>query len=828
MKSFKRLLALLLAVMMLVPAASAEEGLLILPAGLKRIEDQAFYGVYDIAKVIVPEGTESIGSEAFAWSSLREITLPASVTFIADDAFEGCWQVAVTAPEGSYAREWAKEQGLPITGVTAAPTSAPTPTPTATQTATPTPTPAVTPTVTPTAAATATPEPDLSDTPVASFRYTLSNGNCIITGFTGSETDIRIPAFIENCPVVKVGSYAFYNNATIHSVVIPNSVQAVATYAFGHCNSLKSVTLPSSLNTLDDFAFASCTSLENISIPYGTKTIGIRAFTGCSALQELSIPGSVTTIELAAFEYCSGLKKVLFSSGVTTIADSMFSHCTNLTAVYIPSSVTTISNNAFASCSSLQKISIPSSVSFIGYHAFYGCRALDTVVLSHGVASLGKAAFGYCTSLEEITIPGSVSSVEDTFEYCSSLKRVYFADGVQSLNGYLFRSCTALEQIVITGSVTYIDYGIDIDAPQPISVYASAGTYAYTWFSKFSQYTVIDSILDIPTTGTEPLPEEYYEVIRKYCMDGQTYIEATLIRDYNGVSAGTSVFGRYFFMNEEGKVITDAATLSKLFTVSMYASTEDTIRNALSGWKTASTTWTECVVDFLNGEEASKLLGNFVATSIKGFLGNWIGVMTDINKYLSDKDTLKTLGLVGNIRNLTNHLWDMTDVALAYPTRNDSGYYDYHKAAAMLEYYGYCYVYYKAAQSLCMPIIDNILQKYSDGWDLNFDRMIRACLSFGDSAVTSEFPFMGPTLKCVEAWLLGDDAAESAMSILMACITEDAVSIPLNAFAGSLMALSDVTGVDPSLRDELLDPFYLTVSEMENTQLYANHQLLAQ
>ena len=66
-----------------------------LPAGLREIEAEAFAGALFEA-VIIPDGCASIGSRAFAdCPNLRYIRIPASVTFVADDSFEGCGPVAV-------------------------------------------------------------------------------------------------------------------------------------------------------------------------------------------------------------------------------------------------------------------------------------------------------------------------------------------------------------------------------------------------------------------------------------------------------------------------------------------------------------------------------------------------------------------------------------------------------------------------------------------------------------------------------------------------------------------------------------------------------------
>ena len=83
-----------------------------LPSGLKEIDAEAFLNV-SAQVVIVPDGCESIGARAFSGStSLSMIEIPASVTFIAPDAFDSCTNVVIRTTPGSYASRYAAEHGL--------------------------------------------------------------------------------------------------------------------------------------------------------------------------------------------------------------------------------------------------------------------------------------------------------------------------------------------------------------------------------------------------------------------------------------------------------------------------------------------------------------------------------------------------------------------------------------------------------------------------------------------------------------------------------------------------------------------------------------------
>jgi len=103
----------MLAIMLLCAdvCAVAEQAVLRLPAKLNTIEERAFFGAESLERVIVAEGVTEIASLAFANSSLKEISLPASLVSIEDDVFSGCSGLKVRAPKGSFAYNWAVERG---------------------------------------------------------------------------------------------------------------------------------------------------------------------------------------------------------------------------------------------------------------------------------------------------------------------------------------------------------------------------------------------------------------------------------------------------------------------------------------------------------------------------------------------------------------------------------------------------------------------------------------------------------------------------------------------------------------------------------------------
>jgi hypothetical protein len=187
-------------------------------------------------------------------------------------------------------------------------------------------------------------------TPVAvqaQFTYTTNNGTITITGYTGTNLDVVIPITINGLPVTSIGTNAF-QQASINTVSIPDSV----------------------INIGDD-AFSLCTSLTNVVIPNGVTSIGDEMFYGCSSLANVAVANSVTNI-----------------------GDSAFFYCTSLTSISIPNNVSSIGDGAFYSCTGLNSVTIPESVTSIKDRAFYACEALTNVFFRGNAPSSGTEVFG--------------------------------------------------------------------------------------------------------------------------------------------------------------------------------------------------------------------------------------------------------------------------------------------------------------------------------------------------------------------------------------------------------------------------------------------------
>ena len=243
------------------------------------------------------------------------------------------------------------------------------------------------------------------------IKYSISNNEVLITGYSGHDEVLYLPNKIEGYSVTSIASYAFRECHSLKKIVIPDSVTDIGIYAFSNCSSLENIEIPNSVTYIGGAAFSNCTRLKSIEIPNSVTSIGNDAFSNCTRLKSIEIPNSVTSIGDYTFEKCISLESIKIPNSVTSIREALFNRCTSLESIEIPDSVISIGRYAFSNCTRLKSIKIPNTVKSISDYTFYYCDNLRSVKLPNGLISIGKNAFIFCTSLDSIKIPNSVASI---------------------------------------------------------------------------------------------------------------------------------------------------------------------------------------------------------------------------------------------------------------------------------------------------------------------------------------------------------------------------------------------------------------------------------
>lgn len=84
------------------------------PYSLTSVEDEAFQGS-SLNTIVFFDNLQTIREKAFAGTDkLKYIYLPASVEYIAGDAFDHSKQLTFFGEKGSYAEDWAKKNKFPF------------------------------------------------------------------------------------------------------------------------------------------------------------------------------------------------------------------------------------------------------------------------------------------------------------------------------------------------------------------------------------------------------------------------------------------------------------------------------------------------------------------------------------------------------------------------------------------------------------------------------------------------------------------------------------------------------------------------------------------
>ena len=253
--------------------------------------------------------------------------------------------------------------------------------------------------------------------------------------------------------VKEIGANAFEKCYSLREITIPNGVTKINYSAFKLCTSLHSIVIPNSVMFLGDYAFARCGELSEIIISNKIKDIRVGTFSGCSNLKSIIIPESVIDIEEFSFNECKQLESVYISDGITNIGDYSFYGCSSITNIRFPKGLKKIGHHAFEKCRSIVSCELPDGLSEIGNNSFQHCDSLFSMAIPQSVQNIGELAFNSCTSLASIDLPDSLTSINRYTFGGSGLKSVTIPNGVKTIGEYSFVGCESLTSISIPDDV---------------------------------------------------------------------------------------------------------------------------------------------------------------------------------------------------------------------------------------------------------------------------------------------------------------------------------------------------------------------------------------
>jgi len=325
-----------------------------IPVGFTALHDRAFESA-TIKEVVIPEGTVSIGDQAFKECiNLTEVIIPQSVTFIGKEVFSKCSMLeAVSLPselseipeEAFYECRRLKTVNIPETIVSIGANAF--------------------------CYCDALNELYIPDTlqiaGVGCFGYDSPYSRiekiwCHAGTYASNAVDRFVSPSAPSFRVCEGGSPDDRSLSLIRyldveeSVTIPNMIDSVPvrTLEYGLFNSsrLKYVTIPDSITYIDNNAFASTSKLTIITTSgsYAEEFASKKRITIVLLDEKIDadfvLPCSLKTIEDEAFEKCAFVS-VRLKDGIEVIGKRAFADCANLRQIEMPDSVKHIAPDAF-------------------------------------------------------------------------------------------------------------------------------------------------------------------------------------------------------------------------------------------------------------------------------------------------------------------------------------------------------------------------------------------------------------------------------------------------------------------------------------------------
>ena len=314
------------------------------------IGDLAFSEVTGLTSMTVPASVTVIGEGAFWDSSLKEITLPATLTEIQGSAFEDCQSL--------------KSIVIPESAVT--------------------------------------------------LGELIFSGCTSIEEITVPSAITAIPAnFAAGCQALKkfdipagvttIGEFAFSEAVALYDITLPDGITTLDRFCFAYTQALSKLAVPESVTTMGHGVFYQSALTEAV-LPQNITVIPDGTFQCCALLKEFEVSDAVTEIEQEAFYWCFALEKITLGENVKTLGSKVFYGDTAIKEVTSKNTVPPTGATFEQDVYDLATLYVPASAE-ADYKAAEGWKEFKNVVpLQTGVEAVENGRFEVSVSGQTLLI----------------------------------------------------------------------------------------------------------------------------------------------------------------------------------------------------------------------------------------------------------------------------------------------------------------------------------------------------------------------------------------------------------------------------------------
>ncbi len=509
-----------------------------LPATVVTIRENAFSN--STAKIALNEGLVTIEGYAFlGCTGITELYLPSSLTTIGKGAFNGCSGITeLNVPfvgEGSNASGKASLLGY-------------------------------------------------------IFGDSQYEGGTMITQYytTSSSAKACVPAGLKKITVrgIVLQSGSLQNLNMVEEIVIENGVSEIGDGALRGCSSLEKITIPyigGSQNPTEETpesVFGHIFGLDSTgTYQYCEGSTGGKRFAIPTSIRDVVVTGG--TIKQGAFSNCKFIEKITLPwQGISIIPDNAFYGCTALKSLNIPESVTEFGYHSFQGIDCLEELDIPSTLVLIESYAFYrtsikrvnisdvdawcdveladlpasplyqtgaklylnGEEISGEIIISEGVEKIPYSAFYSCEKITSVSLPASVAEISScAFYNCTGLKNVNFNEGLKTISTYAFEGA-GIKKVILPSTVTSIGTSAFSNCTSLLTASIPAGLTSLGQLSFFN-CNKLSEVYNLTTLDEDEITDSYLYMYAKVIHT--TNEDSNISYDENGFGflvVGTNIY----------------------------------------------------------------------------------------------------------------------------------------------------------------------------------------------------------------------------------------------------------------------------------------------
>jgi hypothetical protein len=110
------------------------------------------------------------------------------------------------------------------------------------------------------------------------FEYVKIQGGYQVVNYIGDETNICIPLYHLDEPIISIAKKAFYKNLVLQKILIQENIKIIGESAFEGCENLERVRLQEGIERIENRAFANCPNLFKLELPISVTEKGKEIF----------------------------------------------------------------------------------------------------------------------------------------------------------------------------------------------------------------------------------------------------------------------------------------------------------------------------------------------------------------------------------------------------------------------------------------------------------------------------------------------------------------------------------------------------------------------